>query len=219
MADLDYRAKAEDYYGNDRSEILAFLPERVDRLLDVGCGSGAFGRAVKSKFGSEVWGVEPMADAAAVARQRLDRVFEGTLMAETGLPRAHFDVITFNDSLEHFPYPEPPLRLCQQLLAPGGVVVCSLPNVRYFENMKKLLIGMDWEYEKEGILDYTHLRFFTRKSMRRTFESCGYQVLSVTGINPHHWSGWKIRLLNLIFGRYISDMKFLQYVVVARPLK
>jgi hypothetical protein len=78
------------------------------------------------------------------------------------------------------------------------------------------LIDMDWKYEDAGILDYTHLRFFTKKSMERWFVDAGYKIQSITGIKPHYWSGKKIFLLRLFFGKYVEDMKYLNYVVIAK---
>jgi len=95
-------------------------------------------------------------------------------------------------------------------------VICSLPNVRYIGNVIHFLVDMDWQYKDDGILDYTHLRFFTKKSMSRLFVDAGYHVESITGITPHYWSGKRIFLLRLLFKKYVEDMKFLQYVVVAK---
>lgn len=205
------------YFGNERREMLRFIPASCRKLLDVGCGAGEFGALVKTELGAEVWGVELNAKAAASARDKLDKVVHAPFSAEVELPDNYFDVITFNDSLEHFPDPYPPLEFCKRKLAKGGVVVCSLPNVRYIENVYHFLVEMDWKYEDYGILDNTHLRFFTRKSMLRTFENAGYNVLSITGIRPHYWSGKKIFLLRLLFRKWMDDMKYLNYVSVISP--
>ena len=205
------------YYLQTRQEILPFLPAQCRTLLDIGCGGGAFGALVKDSRGAEVWGVDISPVAAELARERLDHVVNGPFDEHAALPDRYFDVITFNDSLEHFPDPYPPLALCKRKLADGGHVVCCLPNVRYIENVRHFLVEMDWKYEDAGILDKTHLRFFTRKSMLRTFDEAGYDVLSITGIRPHYWSGKRIFLLRLFFDRWMTDMKYIQYVIVARP--
>ena len=212
---MQYSEKEFGYYDNERCEILPFMPDRCRAVLDVGCGAGKFGALVKEQLGCEVWGVEPMEEAAEVAKMRLDEVIVAPFTPELPLPKRKFDVITFNDSLEHLPYPEPVLIACRDLLAPNGVVISSVPNVRYIDNISNLLIDMDWKYEKDGVLDYTHLRFFTKKSIVRTFENTGYYVKSIEGINPRSWLGWKYRLLLLLFRQYVADMRFLQFVVVA----
>lgn len=205
------------YFSNERREMLRFIPKTCRKLLDVGCGTGEFGALVKKELGAEVWGVELNAKAAESAREKLDKLVHAPFSAEVELPGNYFDVITFNDSLEHFPDPYPPLEFCKGKLAKGGVVVCSLPNVRYIENVYHFLVDMDWKYEDYGILDSTHLKFFTRKSMLRTFENAGYNVQSITGIRPHYWSGKKIFLLRLFFKKWMDDMKYLNYVSVISP--
>jgi ubiquinone/menaquinone biosynthesis C-methylase UbiE len=111
---MDYSSKCSVYYEQERAEIAPFLPRDLGVLLDVGCGRGAFGALVKRDFGSEVWGIEPNSEAAKFAISRLDRVFIREFDEHLELPADYFDVVTFNDSLEHFPYPEPPLEFCKK---------------------------------------------------------------------------------------------------------
>lgn len=212
---MSENAKTDAYYQNARPEILPFIPDPCNRVLDVGCGSGAFGEYLKKERNCEVWGVEPVSAAADEAKDRLDKVINSLFSEEAQLPDNYFDVIIFNDSLEHFPYPEPPLQYARKLLNSGGALVCSIPNVRYIKNVKHLLLDADWKYTYEGILDYTHLRFFTKKSIQRTIEDNGYKILTLKGINSYPWSGWKVNLLRTIFGSKIEDMRWLQFVVVA----
>jgi 2-polyprenyl-3-methyl-5-hydroxy-6-metoxy-1,4-benzoquinol methylase len=203
------------YFSDPRKEMLAFLPQQCARLLDVGCGGGHFGALVKAEKGTEVWGVDLSIRGIDSAKGKLDHAILGEFSPATPLPDGYFDAITFNDSLEHFADPKPALELCKSKLAPGGRIICSLPNVRYIDNILHLLVDMDWQYCDAGILDYTHLRFFTKKSMERLFIEAGYKVESITGIRPHYWTGKKIFLLRLLFGKYVADMKYLNYVVVA----
>jgi hypothetical protein len=79
-----------------------------------------------------------------------------------------------------------------------------------------LLRRKDWQYTKWGILDRTHLRFFTAKSIQRMFEDCGYQILSVQGIQDWPQS-WKFTLLNLLLLNSLSDTRFHRFACVARP--
>ena len=202
----------------ERAEILPFVPRSCVRLLDIGCGEGAFGALFKKERGGEAWGIEPYAPAAMVAATRLDKVLSSPLSECVDLPQGYFDTICFNDSLEHFAEPEPALTSCKALLRPSGVVVASIPNVRYIENIAHLLIELDWRYENSGIRDRTHLRFFTKKSMERMFQEAGYVVLSISGINSHYWSGKKIWLLRKFLRPWVEDMRYLQYVVVAQPM-
>lgn len=212
-----YNGKSDTYFSGERKEVLPFLPEKFTRLLDVGCGSGEFGALVKkNNKNAEIWGVDINAAAIESAKTKIDHALFGSFSADIILPDHYFDVITFNDSLEHFPDPLPILNLCKQKLVPNGRIVCSLPNVRYLKNVFHLLIDMDWKYSDYGILDYTHLRFFTKKSMVRLFEENGFIVDSINGINSLNWSSKKIFLLRLFFRKYVEDMRYLEYVVVSR---
>jgi 2-polyprenyl-3-methyl-5-hydroxy-6-metoxy-1,4-benzoquinol methylase len=118
---LDYKRKPADYFQCPRPEMLPFVPVGCRRVLDVGCAEGAFGESLKRSRGIEVWGVEPTASAAAIAKGRLDNVIEGVFGPEINLPKGIFDCILFNDVLEHMLAPEMALRYAWELLAPGGV--------------------------------------------------------------------------------------------------
>lgn len=215
-----YKTKSSNYFSGERKEMYSFIPNSCKRMLDIGCGNGAFAALVKDRMQSEVWGVDISPEAIELARNKLDKVYSGDFMVIADmLPDCYFDVITFNDSLEHFVDPISVLGFVKRKLAVNGKIICSLPNVRYFENIKHLLIDMDWQYEESGILDYTHLRFFTKKSMVCLFEKSGFNVESIIGIKPHYWSGKKIFILQLLFGKYVKDMKYLNYVITASVLE
>ena len=184
-------------------------------MLDVGCGNGRFGAMLKAKLqGTEVWGVEPVAEANAEAAKVLDHAIHGLFCESLGLQAASFDTIVFNDSLEHFPDQHPPLALALQLLKPGGRVVASIPNVRYWPHMREYLFGGDWRYRDEGILDRTHLRFFTRRSIVRCFGEAGYDVQRVEGITPC-WKDLRLWLAQTFWPSGIKDILYLQFAVVA----
>lgn len=185
-------------------------------LLDVGCGAGSFAAACKERFGCEACGVEIVPEMAKIAESRLDRVFnQDALEAFAQIPEDKFDLITFTDVLEHLVEPAEALRACARLLAKDGVVLASLPNIRYWHAFSRILFDKDFPYEDSGIFDRTHLRFFTRKSIPRLFEAAGYEVVSLTGINPS--PGRKFRLLNAVLFNALDDCRYLQYVIVARP--
>src|SRR5437868_10634770 len=127
--ETDAERQQRKYYDNARPEMLGFIPPRTRRLLDVGCGRGAFAANVKRALGATVWGIELNPDAARIAATRLDRVIERDIAgALPELPDASFDCIVFNDVLEHLHDPYSVVADVARLLAPGGVVVASLPN-------------------------------------------------------------------------------------------
>ncbi len=205
------------YYAQSRPEMLSFVPASTRRLLDIGCGEGAFGAAVKHRLPDcEVWGIEPVASAAAVAARSSDRIIANHIEDTPDLPSGHFDVITLNDVLEHLPWSEPVLKLVTRLLKPDGLLVMSIPNVRFFLNVRDLLFRGEWEYQDYGILDRTHFRFFTKKSVVRLLMRNGFDVVQAVGINPvplklHY------RVLFALAPRSFADMAFPQFAVVSRP--
>jgi 2-polyprenyl-3-methyl-5-hydroxy-6-metoxy-1,4-benzoquinol methylase len=223
---LSYDTYPTGYFQGVRPEMLRFVPAHCRRVLEVGCAEGAFGESLRTTRKIEVWGVEPNKPAAAKAKARLDRVIEGVFGPEIALPAEYFDCVVFNDVLEHMLAPEMALRYAKGLLTPSGVVVASIPNIRFLPMVYKLMIHARWEYEDSGILDKTHLRFFTRSSIVNIFEREGFAIDTVCGI--HAWEGsphtrwllwWRaFKLANVIFFNKFGDMRFLQFAVVAKPM-
>ena len=210
-----------DYFGKSRREMIPFVPPTATRILDVGCGGGSFAAGLKKLWAEqgrplEIWGLELDTVAAERAAEVMDHIQQGDA-AElvTNLPKAYFDAVVLNDVLEHMVEPGDFLRSLLPLLAAEGRIVVSLPNVRYFFNVKNLAAHGRWEYTDEGICDRTHLRFFTRSSIVTLLENAGYRPLLMTGINPT--GSWRFHLLNFAtLGRW-SDMRYLQFATVAVP--
>lgn len=160
--------------------MLPFLPPRYERVLEIGCDEGDFA----ARLTGEVWGVEPMADAAAIAAARMTKVLVGTFDdVRDRLPRDYFDVVVCNDVIEHMTDHHRFLREIQDHMRPGGVLVGSIPNVRFYKNLFEVLLLRDWRYQDTGILDRTHMRFFTRRSLYRDLVDAGYRIDLFRGIN------------------------------------
>jgi 2-polyprenyl-3-methyl-5-hydroxy-6-metoxy-1,4-benzoquinol methylase len=213
----DLSAKTPTYYSHTRPEMLPFIPATAKRVLDVGCSEGGFAAQLKQILGAEVWGIELNPSVAERARQKLDRVLAGDIGEQLEqLPDGYFDCVTFNDVLEHLVDPYRILLALKQKLSPDGVIVASIPNIRYFHTLFALVVRGEWRYEDEGILDKTHLRFFTKKSIIEMFETLGYRVIRIEGINQS--SGRKTKLLKLITFGGMSDIEFLEFACVARPV-
>ena len=179
----------KDYYKQIRPEVAKFIPARIHTLLDVGCGEGAFLSFIKEKTGAETWGVEAVVSVASIAGTVVDHILAGKIEEVIhSLPDSYFDCITFNDVLEHLADPWIVLRNIRQKLSPGGVIIASIPNFRYATNLFEIIVCKELRYKDAGILDVTHVRFFTKKSMRRMFEETGYVVVRQVGINKlNHW--------------------------------
>lgn len=215
VAALETFASAESqaaYFAQSRPEMLAYVPATTGRLLDIGCSEGRFGGLVKERLPNcEVWGVEPSA-AATAAAGRLDRVFNCGVEDLAEVPDHHFDVVSMNDVLEHLAYSEPALEFVRRVLKPDGRLVLSLPNVRYIVHLKDLIARKDWRYQDSGILDRTHLRFFTQKSAMRLLDDHGFVIRQLDGINPVK-VGPHLRLITLLPG--FGDTYFPQFAIVA----
>ncbi|MEZ0327946.1 MAG: class I SAM-dependent methyltransferase [Fimbriimonas sp.] len=213
MSDL---TQVAPYYKNPRMEVVEAVPEGVKSVLDVGCASGAFGAAVKERLGPVVWGIE-MNDAIALhAKKRLDEVFVGDALTIIPQLSRKFDLVTFNDVLEHMPEPGFVLRNTASVLNPGGCVLMSLPNIRYWDAFLQIAFGADFPQEDSGIFDRTHLRFFTQKSIRRFLPENGYEIVWMRGINPT--PSRKLRAINLLTANKFEDCKYLQFLILARPV-
>jgi 2-polyprenyl-3-methyl-5-hydroxy-6-metoxy-1,4-benzoquinol methylase len=204
--------KEISYYNQSRPDVASLVPENTKSILDIGCGQGAFLKLVKENIGAETWGVEQVFEIAEEAKNRADNILTGKVEDVIGsIPNAYFDCITFNDVLEHLLEPIEILNLIKAKLSPEGTLIASIPNVRYFLNLYELLIKKDWEYKDFGILDSTHVRFFTKKSMKRMFENAGYKILKINGTSRLGASRSKI--LNFFDDIICSDTKYCQFII------
>ena len=216
---LSKASVSESYFCYTRSEMLKFIPSDVCKVLEIGCAEGAFGQLLKDSRKVEVWGVEISESAANKARLKLDHVVIGDFENDKlNIPTSYFDCVIFNDVLEHFRYPWAVLKKTLEYLKKDGCVVASIPNVRYFENLKNIVLHKKWEYVESGIMDKTHLRFFTEKSICNMFKRCGYDIVRIEGIRSERFP-WKIGLLNRLLFNALDDTKFQQFACVAHRKK
>jgi GT2 family glycosyltransferase/2-polyprenyl-3-methyl-5-hydroxy-6-metoxy-1,4-benzoquinol methylase/Flp pilus assembly protein TadD len=191
-------AEPPTYYGFSRPEVQRLVSRRAKRILDVGCAGGRVGAGLKERLGAEVWGIECNAQAAAAAGRYLDRVVQAPVeQALPQLAKGHFDSIILADVLEHLVDPAAVLAGLSKKLAPNGELIVSLPNVGHWSVLQGLLEG-SWEYQDAGILDRTHLKFFTRKSALSLFAAAGFSATSVTPITLSGDTGMPERLLQAL---------------------
>lgn len=213
----DLLKKPIKYYAQSREEILQLIPNNTRLVLDVGCGDGSFGMSVKKTINAEVWGIELNSEAASIARTRIDNILVGDVSKViTDLPDSKFDCVVFNDVLEHLVDPFTVLLKIKNKLTAEGVIVCSLPNIRFIFTLYQLLVKKQWRYEDAGVLDKTHLRFFTKRSIMDTLEALGYKVLTIKGI--HGINLWKFCLLGIVSLGYLNDTRYEQFVCIAKPV-
>jgi len=215
---FDITVKPGNYFSVVRHEMLPFIPQQANVILEIGCGDGNFGELLQKRGAKEVWGVEYEPDQARLAEKKITKVLVGDIADQLDkLPNQYFDAIVCNDVLEHLLDPYTVLFNLRTKLKPHGVVVSSIPNIRYFRNLFDFIINKNWDYTDSGIMDKTHLRFYTYKSIRKLFENNGYEVLTLKGINPT--KSIRPLLWNIIFFGFFWDIKYLQFVTIARPLE
>lgn len=205
------------YYQYIRPEMLSFLPLTIKNVLEIGCGEGRFLSQVSVT--GEKWAVEMDSASGQLAAKRGLRVLTGAYdQVVSQIPETFFDVIICNDVIEHMADTDWFLESIKTKLKDGGVIIGSVPNVRYFPNLVELLILKDWRYRDSMILDRTHLRFFTEKSLQRTLQENQFTVEVLTGINPSHnlAKRWVMQCLCWLTFGFLADTQFLQFGFRAR---
>jgi O-antigen biosynthesis protein len=188
--------------------LLGWIPPLVD-VLDIGTATGALGEILSRERGCRVDGIELDLSAAAVARPHYRRIVLADLdrsgLREIVPPRS-YDVIVLADVLEHLEDPARVLGQTRELLRPGGEVLISIPNVAYAPLVAELLAGR-FRYRSTGILDDTHLHFFTRSSLLELIEAAGLAVVELERVQrPLHESEfgtWALEALPDVVRTYL----------------
>jgi 2-polyprenyl-3-methyl-5-hydroxy-6-metoxy-1,4-benzoquinol methylase len=196
------------------------LPKQYSKVLEIGCGEGNFRENLSLEH--EYWGVEQAESAAAVASAKLDKVLTGSYQEMFDqIPNDYFDLVICNDIIEHMVDHSAFLLSIKKKIKEDGCLVVSVPNVRYLPNLFEILVKKDWDYRKEGVLDRTHLRFFTKKSLHRIITNNGFIIDESIGINPFRANSALRRCLfffvSLILGRDIMFLQFGVRVHAAEP--
>lgn len=176
----DYHERLEGFEVHDAA--LGWIPEGA-RVLDVGCATGYFARRLVEERGCTVAGIEGDREAADKARAVCERMYVGDLSDRRFLEdiREQVGVVFLGDVVEHLADPAPLLRCARSWLAPGGFLVCSVPNVAFWKIRLELARGR-FDYQEIGILDRTHLRFYTRRSFERLLAECGFRTLATAPV-------------------------------------
>jgi 2-polyprenyl-3-methyl-5-hydroxy-6-metoxy-1,4-benzoquinol methylase len=205
MSGSPYRLKDDPH--SSHSVILARLGDgRGRRALDVGAADGFLSERLTAQ-GWSVTALERDPELAARARGRCKEVVVADLESAPPLLHGPFDAIVFGDVLEHLSEPRATLVALGGTLAPGGTVVVSVPNVAHLWVRLSLLVGR-FDYADRGILDRTHLRFFTRRTLVAFLREAGLRVLelAVTPVPlplvvPSRWHGGWLRGVHSLSAR------------------
>lgn len=206
------------YFATARTEIEPYLPARVARMLDLGCGQGATTAFVKARR-DVAWagGIELMAEEGRAAESVCDRVWIGNIEQmgpEAEIAPGSLDLILCLDVLEHLVDPWSVVKRLSPLLAPGGRLIVSVPNIRHWKFIWRLLTRADFNYKDAGLLDRTHLRFFVRHTAAALATAGGLRLASVG--NAHPWPIHDGRgLLSRVTAGTLDDLMIKQFLVVA----
>lgn len=208
-----YDEKPAAYFGNARHDIVAALTTGPrSAILELGCGSGGTGRAAiaAGKVGRYV-GLELNEQAARIAAEALSEVIVGDAqVVDLSQHAGQFDALIISEVLEHLTDPWATLSRLTACLKPGGMVYASSPNVAYWGVIKNLILGR-FRYQGSGLMDRTHLRWFTPESYCELFEGAGIEIQS---IQPMRHPGWKGRIFNAMTGNRFEHLFMAQIMVV-----
>jgi SAM-dependent methyltransferase len=177
----DYDSKNESYYEYYRKDILPLVPKHVGKVLEIGCGTGNTLAYLKANgYCDWVGGVELFPDAAAEAISKVDKLYEGNI-EEMDLPieLGSIDMILCLDVLEHLINPEIVIKKLHTYLTPGGIIIASIPNINHYSVTFPLFFQNKWDYQENGILDKTHLRFFVRQTAINLMSCSGLKINEV----------------------------------------
>jgi 2-polyprenyl-3-methyl-5-hydroxy-6-metoxy-1,4-benzoquinol methylase len=170
----------QKYDDNPRADVVGLIGPMVRDILEIGCHTGATGALLKgARPGIRYCGIELNPEAAHKARERLDSVFVANIeqvnLEHLGLRPGSFDCIIFADVLEHLYDPWKVLATVREFLRPNGTIVASIPNVQNVTLIEQLVRG-NWTYADCGLLDGTHIRFFTLAEINRLFSWTGFHI-------------------------------------------
>ena len=167
---------------NSTHNLVVGLVPKGARVLEFGCATGYMSEVLSRRLGCSVTGIEISPEAGELARQHCKRVIVGdaeTLDLAALLGDEQFDIILFADVLEHLREPGALLGRVEPLLAEGGSIIASIPNIAH-GSVRLALLNGEFQYHETGLLDSTHLRFFTRESIQQLFETAGYLITAWT---------------------------------------
>lgn len=165
------------YYNFEKSRFHGLIREGPNVVLDLGCGSGQLGkRLIDLNRAAEVVGVEIFESAAFNASKYYSKVITGDIENLELSYHEYFDYIVCGDILEHLRDPWTTLHRVHGWLKPDGALIASIPNIRYWRVLRDLVLKGRWEYVDSGIMDITHLRFFTRRTFTEALEGNGFSI-------------------------------------------
>jgi O-antigen biosynthesis protein len=206
--------KGRQYYTSVRHELFDLVDDLKGSILDVGCGDGASLMYLKESGARRVAGIEIHPAQAEAGRLKGLEIHELNVEKDT-LPfqENEFDVVILGDVLEHLYDPWLTLKKIRALLKPGGTVLISVPNVKHYHVLADLLFRDRWRYAEAGILDVTHVRFFTLSEAKALVLDAG---LLIDRIECKLLCSDNKKRLNSLLGGRLNTFLTYQYLMVAK---
>jgi 2-polyprenyl-3-methyl-5-hydroxy-6-metoxy-1,4-benzoquinol methylase len=179
MQNSNFSDKKSAYYSTVNKFLLPLIPNKPNAIMDVGCGSGQLGHSLLTTGKArEVVGVEIYEQAAKEAMRFYKTVHVGDIEEMNLDYENYFDIVICSDILEHLKEPSKMVNKIFTYLVKGGLIVCSVPNVRYWQIWRDLIFRGKWEYTAEGIMDHTHLRYFTVSSFKKILIEASFKIVN-----------------------------------------
>lgn len=203
-----------EYYVQEKGYLLHLIPDGPNVVLDLGCGSGFLGRKLlELNKAKEMIGVEIFEGAAREAMKYYKTVHVGDVESMDLPYHKSFDTVICGDVLEHLKEPAKVVERIRGWLKDDGTIVCCVPNVRYWRIWTDLVLWGNWTYTGEGIMDQTHLRFFTPRSFKRLLEQASFRV---QGDEMRIAVGPKQEAFNRLTGGLFKEFLGLQMMITAQ---
>jgi 2-polyprenyl-3-methyl-5-hydroxy-6-metoxy-1,4-benzoquinol methylase len=197
---------------NRRDDFFSMVPASANKILDVGCSDGSWVDRM-GKRNLEVIGIERDEKSYNQALKNLRKVFLADVEKfHLPYPDGYFDCIVYADLLEHLVDPYNLLADHRKYLNDKGCVIASIPNIRYYKAILRLALGGVWDYMDSGILDKTHLRFFTLINIKELFTNAGFEIIE---IERNTIAARGVKLLNLLCFNKLKELLVYQYYVKA----
>jgi 2-polyprenyl-3-methyl-5-hydroxy-6-metoxy-1,4-benzoquinol methylase len=215
MHNRTFSNQTDEYYNSEKPAIVSLIPEGPNVVLDIGCATGRVGRILRDQNkASEIVGAEIFVLAAEEAAKHYDRVYGGDVELLSLPCKEYFDYVICGDILEHLRDPWGMVEKIHDWLKRDGTLISSIPNIRYWRILRDLIVRGKWEYVEAGILDNTHLRFFTRATFLSMLRGKNYQI-TFDKMSVH---GNKQNLFNKLTMNIFEEFLGSQIIVVARKI-
>lgn len=218
---MNYNEKAPDYFSNIRKDLINLIDANAKdlKILEVGAAYGETLYYLKQNgIAAEVVGVDIFEDTKNKQNYKpLDRFIFGDI-EKIELPeyKQYFDLILLPDVLEHLFEPKNVLETLKKYLKEDGKIIISMPNIRYYSALYKIVFKGDFKYEESGIFDYTHVRFYCRKNIQELLETAGYKVLKQESSIKNYQGKSLSKLINLITFGIFEEFFSTQYFFVVK---